>query len=199
MGADPGILQLECEYSVGDFQLNAQLSLQDGAVGIFGPSGAGKSTLLHLISGLLRPRRGHVVIRGETVFDSDRGIDKPPEQRRLALVFQDGRLFPHLTVIGNLRYGYRLLSPELRRVQPEEVIELLGISHLLMRRPRGLSGGERQRVALGRALLTSPQLLLLDEPLAALDPGLKSQLLTYLARIREHLDVPILYVTMRSA
>ncbi len=195
MAAESKVLDLECEYSVGNFQLSAQLSLQEMSVGIFGPSGAGKSTLLHLISGLLRPRRGRITLRGVPVFDSAQSINIPPEQRRIALVFQEGRLFPHLSVRGNLNYGFRLLSLDQRRVQPDDVIELLEISHLLSRQPRGLSGGERQRVALGRALLTSPQLLLLDEPLAALDAGLKGQLLPYFACIREQLDVPILYVS----
>jgi molybdate transport system ATP-binding protein len=174
----------------GEFELAADLVLP--AVGVtvfFGPSGAGKTTLINCIAGLVTPQRGRIVLGERMLFDAACGIDLPPERRHVGYVFQDGRLFPHLTVAGNLRYGMKHRSAAF-----DEVVELLGIGALLARRPLTLSGGEKQRVAIGRALLASPQLLLMDEPLASLDAPRRAEILPYLERLRDHFALPILYV-----
>lgn len=188
-------LELQTTVERGGFALTAEADLGSGATGVFGPSGAGKSTLLHLIAGLVRPTRGRVVLDGEVLDDAARGIHVPPHRRRIGVVFQHGHLLPHLSVEGNLRYGERLLRAEQRRLAFADVVGLLDIADLLPRAPRSLSGGQRQRVALGRALLCSPRLLLLDEPLAALDRGLKRQILPYLRRVRDAFAMPVLHVS----
>jgi molybdate transport system ATP-binding protein len=165
------------------------------ATAVFGPSGAGKTTLLNLVAGLLRPEQGRICLEQEVLFSSADRVDLAPEQRRIGYVFQDDLLFPHLTVRGNLRYGYERLGPGQRRFGFDRIVELLEIGPLLDRWPIHLSGGERQRVALGRALLASPRMLLLDEPLASLDQGLKSRIVPYLRHIRSDLGIPILYVS----
>ncbi len=167
-----------------------------GVVALFGPSGSGKSSVVHCIAGFLRPDRGLVRI-GEAVLSDDR-VWVRPERRRIGMVFQEARLFPHLTVAANLRYGARRAPAALpARGAPdfEELVALLGLERLLGRRPHGLSGGERQRVAIGRALLSRPLLLAMDEPLAGLDDERRADILPYLARLRERLSLPILYVT----
>ncbi len=181
---------------LGGFTLEAGLQAPGrGVTALFGPSGAGKTSLVNAIAGLLRPDEGRIVLDGRVLFDSDAGTDLAPERRGLGCVFQEGRLFPHLSVRSNLLYGYRLVPAARRRVQPDQVVELMGIGRLLQRRPANLSGGEKQRVAVGRALLTSPRLLLMDEPLASLDQGRKDELLPYLARLPSELDIPMVYVT----
>ena len=189
------MLEIDISFEQGDYALSLQCHFDQKMTGIFGESGAGKSTLLHLIAGLYRPKKGRIVLNGITLFDHLKGIDLPSHQRKIALVFQDARLFPHFSIERNLRYGEKRLSPIERRFDFEQVVDLLAISHLLKRRPHQLSGGERQRVALGRAILSSPQLLLCDEPLAALDQGLKQQIIPFLWRIKEKLSIPILYVS----
>lgn len=174
----------------GDFTLEVAFSSPGGVTGVFGPSGAGKTTLLHLIAGLERPDHGSIVVGGRTLFDGDRGIDLPAHRRRIGMVFQEHRLFPHYSVEGNLRYGATRTSRS-----PDAVVALLELEPLLHRRVHELSGGERQRVALGRALLSDPVLLLLDEPLASLDRRLRQQILPYLRRVRDELAVPILHVS----
>ncbi len=166
-----------------------------GVTALFGPSGCGKSTVLAAIAGLLRPQAGRVALQGAALLDTAQGVFVPPERRRCAVVFQDARLFPHLSVETNLRYGMRRAPPEAIGPGLEEVVALLGIGHLLGRRPGRLSGGERQRVALGRALLARPRLLLMDEPLASLDAGRRAEVLPFLARLRHAAGPPILYVT----
>jgi molybdate transport system ATP-binding protein len=166
-----------------------------GVTALFGPSGCGKSTVLAAVAGLLRPQQGRVALRGAVLLDTARGVCVPPERRRCAVVFQDARLFPHLSVETNLRYGLRRAPPEATGPGLEEVVALLGIAPLLGRRPGRLSGGERQRVALGRALLARPLLLLMDEPLAALDAERRAEVLPFLARLRGAANLPILYVT----
>lgn len=188
-------LELDVTVARGGFTLQAQATVASGACGVFGPSGAGKSTLLGLVAGLVRPDRGRVVLDGEVLDDVAAGIHVPPHRRRLGVVFQHGHLLPHLSVEGNLRYGESLLPPAARRIGFDEVVRLLEIGGLLGKRPRTLSGGQRQRVALGRALLCSPRLLLLDEPLAALDLGLKRQILPYLRRARDSFAMPMLHVS----
>ena len=193
------MLEFDLAYRRGDFSLDARADAGGGVTGIFGPSGSGKSTLLALIGGLLRPQRGLLRLDGEVLVDTDAGIHVPAWQRHVGLVFQDGQLFPHLSVRRNLRYGLERLAPAQRRYGFEQVVDLLEIGALLERRPALLSGGERQRVALGRALLYSPRVLLLDEPLSSLDERLKRQILPFLRRIKEETRVPMLYVSHARA
>ena len=189
------MLALDLELHQGSFVLQGQLTLEQPVSGLFGPSGCGKSTLLRAIAGLARPQTGYIHLDGVPLFDARKRIDLPPHRRRVGLVFQDSQLFPHLSVDHNLRYGFKLLPPAQRQFTLARIIDLLDIGHLLQRRPRHLSGGERQRVALGRTLLASPRLLLLDEPLAALDEGRKQQILPFLRRVRDELRLPMLYVS----
>ncbi len=167
----------------------------DGVTALYGPSGAGKSSVANMVAGLARPDVGKIVVGGRCLFDSERGIDLPPEQRRMGYVFQEGRLFPHYSVRANLCYGMNLVPQEQRAIPFDQVVELLGVAHLLERRPRNLSGGEKQRVAIGRALLTSPAALLMDEPLASLDEARKEELLPFISRISREFAMPILYVS----
>jgi molybdate transport system ATP-binding protein len=167
-----------------------------GTTVLFGPSGAGKSSVVSVISGLLRPDEGRVAVGGDVLSDTKRSIWLPPERRRLGVVFQDARLFPHLSVAGNLRYGLRRApSVGVARIGFDDVVELLGLAKLLARPPHTLSGGERQRVGIGRALLAQPRLLLMDEPLASLDGARKAEILPYLGRLKASLTLPIVYVT----
>lgn len=182
----------------GGFELDAAFTAPAGRVtALFGPSGCGKSTVLAAVAGLLRPDAGRIRLGATVLLDSAARRMLPPEKRRCGVVFQDARLFPHLSVEGNLRYGQRRAPREAEGEEPgfAEVVALLGIESLLGRRPAALSGGERQRVALGRALLARPRLLLMDEPMAALDAGRKAELLPFLARLRQRLRIPLLYVT----
>ncbi|HEX7375088.1 MAG TPA: ATP-binding cassette domain-containing protein [Steroidobacteraceae bacterium] len=189
------MLEIDLEFQRGSFPLQLKASVGPGATGVFGPSGCGKSTLLALIAGLLRPARGSIVLQGNALVDTATGVFVPPWKRHIALVFQDGQLFPHLTVRDNLLYGFRRRAPGARQFELDGVLGLLEIGPLLERRPAQLSGGERQRVALGRALLCSPRMLLLDEPLASLDERLKQQILPYLARVKRETALPMLYVS----
>jgi molybdate transport system ATP-binding protein len=189
------VLSFDLEFGRGEFHLQARAELAPGATGICGPSGSGKSTLLALLAGLLRPRHGWLEFAGARLVDVAAGVFVPPWRRQFALVFQDGQLFPHLTVRDNLLYGLRRREPQHRHFELAQVLELLEIGGLLARRPAQLSGGERQRVALGRALLSSPQLLLLDEPLAALDERLRQQILPFLRRVKDETHLPLLYVS----
>lgn len=177
-----------------DFALNVEFEADSHVIGVFGPSGAGKSTLINLIAGLQRPDRGSIVIGGETLFDSMRGIDVPTHRRRIGVVFQEHRLFPHLSVRSNLLYG-RPRQSSRSDGEFRHIVELLEIGALLDRRVTELSGGERQRVAVGRALISQPRMLLLDEPLASLDQRLKQQIMPYLQRVRDASSVPMLYVS----
>ena len=162
---------------------------------VAGASGAGKSSLLRCIAGLVRPDAGSIRVGARTLFDSAAGIDLPVHQRHIGVVFQDSRLFPHMSVRENLAYGQRSTGESGAGVQFSDVVDVLGIGHLLARRPRALSGGEMQRVAIGRALLTNPRLLLMDEPLASLDRARKDEVLPFLAELPRRFSVPILYVT----
>ena len=165
-----------------------------GVIALFGRSGSGKTTLVNIISGLLPPDTGEVRLDEETLTDTARGVAVPVERRRIGYVFQDARLFPHLTVLGNLRYGERRTDAAVI-IGLEEVVTLLGLGALLQRKPRQLSGGERQRVALGRALLAQPRLLLLDEPLASIDVARREEVLPYLEALRDRLSIPMVYVS----
>ncbi|HEY5849268.1 MAG TPA: ATP-binding cassette domain-containing protein [Lysobacter sp.] len=189
------MLSFDVDFARGDFTLAARAEVGAGVTGLFGPSGSGKSTLLALIAGLLRPSRGVIRADGDVLVDTATDAFVPPWDRHFGLVFQDGQLFPHLTVRRNLLYGHDRVAPQMRRHDLQSVAELLEIVPLLDRRPALLSGGERQRVALGRALLYSPRLLLLDEPLSSLDDRLKQQILPFLRRIKQEMRVPMLYVS----
>ena len=164
-------------------------------VALFGRSGTGKTSIVQAIAGILRPMRGRIAVAGRTLFDSKQGIDVAPEHRRVGFVFQDALLFPHLTVRGNLAYGERLTPGKERYIERDRVIELLDLAKLLDRWPAGLSGGERQRVAIGRALLASPRILLMDEPLASLDAPRKAEILAYIELLRDEFHLPIVYVS----
>jgi len=189
------MIDIDIQLQRGSFSLQAGFTVDARVVGLFGHSGAGKSTIVNAIAGVIRPARGHIRIDGVTLFNSKSGIDLPPEARRVGYVFQDALLFPHLSVEANMRYGYRLQPPSKRIIVLERVVELLGLADLLHRRPATLSGGERQRVAIGRALLAQPRILLMDEPLAALDAQRKAEILSYVERLREELGIPIIYVS----
>ena len=194
------MLEVAIKTTLGDFTLDAGFkAMCRGVTALFGPSGSGKTSLIKAIAGLLRADKGLIKLENETLFDSGRGINLPPERRGLGYVFQEGRLFPHLSVRSNLLYGMKLVTPRSRRIRPEQVIELMDIGPLLDRRPKNLSGGEKQRVAVGRALLTSPRLLLMDEPLASLDQSRKEELLPFLANLPRELDIPVVYVTHAQA
>jgi molybdate transport system ATP-binding protein len=189
-------LEIDLKRKQGSFSVDALFQgAHSGVTALFGSSGAGKTSVVNMVAGLLKPDAGRVAINGHLLFDSVRGINLPPERRRVGYVFQDGRLLPHVTVKSNLVYGMRRTTPAQRYVDLDQVVELLGISHLLQRRPARLSGGEKQRVAIGRALLTSPALLLMDEPLASLDADRKNEVLPFIMRMSREFSIPILYVT----
>jgi molybdate transport system ATP-binding protein len=188
-------LEFAARHRFGGFALDAAFRVPAGITALFGPSGSGKTSIVNVIAGLLAPDAGRVVLDGTVLLDTGAGLGLPRHRRRVGYVFQDARLFPHLTVRQNLLFG-RWFAPE--PAPPGEiarVIELLGIGPILARRPAGLSGGEKQRVAVGRALLASPRILLMDEPLAALDAARKQEILPYLERLRDDVRIPILYVS----
>jgi len=186
------MLKINLIKRLGKLDLQASLQLpNDGITVLFGLSGSGKSSLINVISGLLTPDHGNVQINDRTLLDTERGINVPPHKRQIGYVFQDARLFPHYRVKGNLRYGIKHDDP----AEFDRVVQLLGIEHLLKRYPLTLSGGEKQRVGIGRALLSQPEILLMDEPLSALDLPRKRELLTYLENLTAQIRIPILYVT----
>lgn len=188
-------LNIDIKLRRGDFDLDVQLETNQRVTGLVGRSGAGKSTLLHALCGLVKPDSGKIAIGDRVLFDSANGINLPPNKRGVGVVFQDLRLFPHRTVDGNLRFGdARARGRNTDNITFDPVVKLLELGSLLQKKPDRLSGGERQRVALGRALLSGPDLLLFDEPLAALDQRLKSQIIPLLRRVRDELALPMLYV-----
>lgn len=177
------------------FHLKANLRAPEtGVTALFGRSGCGKTTVIQLVAGSLTPDSGHIRVGDTVFFDKQAGINLPMEQRAVGYVFQDARLFPHMTIENNLRYGERRTKRP-RTIKFDAVVEMLGVGHLLQRRPHTLSGGEKQRIAIGRALLSQPRLLLMDEPLASLDEMRKGEILPYLERLRDELNLPILYVS----
>lgn len=192
-------LDFACQHVYpGGFRLDIGFEMHQRFTALFGPSGSGKSSILSMIAGCVRPQTGRITLGGKTLLDTSQRICLPPERRHVGVVYQDSLLFPHLTVQGNLRYGQRRRR-ERREIDFTRVVKVLELAPLLDRFPRNLSGGERQRVALGRALLSGPELLLMDEPLASLDAELKVRVLTYLERIVAEWDIPTLYVTHAQA
>jgi molybdate transport system ATP-binding protein len=189
------MIDIDIEQQLGTFQLAVKFAADAPIVGLFGRSGSGKTSVVNAIAGIARPHRGLIRINDSVLFAVAQGIDLPPEERRVGYVFQDALLFPHLDVESNLLYGLRLRAAKDRFIDPARVIELLGLGALLGRKPKALSGGERQRVAIGRALLAQPRILLMDEPLAALDIPRKTEVLDYIERLRDELDIPIVYVS----
>ena len=190
------MIEIEVTRRLGEFRLDVAFSTDtQGITALFGRSGAGKTCIVNMLAGLLTPERGRIAVNGQVLFDSAARLNVPPERRRLGYVFQESRLFPHLNVRGNLEYGMRLVKRRERRITFDEVVEVLGIGALLTRRAHRLSGGEKQRVTIGRALLTSPRLLLMDEPLASLDGARKNEILPFIERLSDRFTVPIVYVT----
>ena len=175
--------------------IDAAFHADAGVTALFGASGAGKTTVVNMLAGLERPDAGRIVVGGVVLFDSQSGVNLPPEHRRLGYVFQEDRLFPHFSVGRNLTYGAKGADPGDGRADLAQVTGILGLGQLLDRRPATLSGGEKQRVAIGRALLANPSILLMDEPMAALDAGRRAEILPFLEQMREHLDIPIVYVS----
>ena len=193
------MLAVDVEKRLGTFTLAARFEAAGGVTALFGPSGSGKTTIANLIAGLLTPDHGSIALDDTVLFDSAKGIDVPPHRRSIGYVFQEGRLFPHLSVRQNLDYGRRMSGRARDPGGFDRITALLDIGRLLDRRPRMLSGGERQRVAVGRALLMHPRLLILDEPLASLDGGHKREILPYLVRLRDDGGVPMVYVSHTAA
>src|SRR5882672_2593593 len=196
VSADRDNVSLQLRKRLGkDFELDVSVSLPQGITILFGPSGAGKTTLLDCIAGLTRPDAGRIAIAGNALFDSSLGINVPPQRRRVGYVFQDLALFPHLSVEGNVEYGLSSLQAQERRRRSAAILESFRITHLRARRPGQISGGERQRVALARALVIDPGILLLDEPLAALDAATKSKIVEDLRAWNQEHRIPVVYVT----
>lgn len=189
------MLCVDVEKRLGDFVIAVRFQSAAGITALFGASGAGKSTLVNMVAGLIAPDRGRITLADTVLFDSAARINVPPHRRQLGYVFQEGRLFPHLTVAKNLDYGRRMRRLARNPADMKHVVDLLDIGHLLARRPAKLSGGERQRVAVGRALLLRPRLLLLDEPLASLDAARKREILPYLEKLRDEMKIPMIYVS----
>ena len=193
------MLRVEVFKQLGEFSIEASFTSEGRVTGLFGASGAGKTSLINMIAGLLRPDRGFIAIDNETLDDTAGRVHIPPYRRRIGYVFQDARLFPHLDVSQNLDYGRRMNGLTRDPASEARITDLLDIGGLKDRRPGQLSGGERQRVALGRALLSKPRLLLLDEPLGSLDEGRKVEILPYLVRLRDEAGIPMVYVSHDAA
>ncbi len=189
------MLEVAVSHRLGSFALDANFASEGGLTALFGPSGSGKTSLINAIAGLIRPDRARIVVDGAVLTDTDSGIFVPRHRRRIAYVFQEGRLFPHLTVRQNLLYGRWFSRVRQSHGELGQIVEMLGIGRVLRRRPGLLSGGEKQRVAIGRALLANPRLLLMDEPLASLDQDRKSEILPYIERLRDETRIPIIYVS----
>ncbi|RWD35262.1 molybdenum ABC transporter ATP-binding protein [Mesorhizobium sp.] len=186
---------IDITHRLGDLGLDVRFGSAGRLTALFGPSGSGKTTLINMIAGLIRPEKGRIEADGRVLVDTDAGLFVPKHKRRIGMVFQDARLFPHMSVASNLRYGRWFAPAAERYADMNAVVDLLGIGPLLDRRPAKLSGGEKQRVAIGRALLASPRLLLMDEPLASLDDARKAEILPYIERLRDETKIPIVYVS----
>lgn len=188
-------LHVDLQHRLGGFALDISFQAPAGLTVLFGESGAGKSTVVNAVAGLLRPDQGRIELNGRVLLDTRSGYSVPVRKRRVGYIFQDDRLFPHLTVKQNILYGRRFASPKAPSADIQRIITMLGIGPLMARRPAGLSGGEKQRVAIARALLCGPELILADEPLAALDDARKAEILPYFERLRDELQLPLLYVS----
>lgn len=194
------VLRFQCQHRYrSGFRLDAAFDVRHRFTALFGPSGSGKTSVLNMIAGFLRPHQGMIQVDDRTLLDTTLGLSLPPEKRHIGFVFQDSLLFPHLTVEGNLHYGQRRRDQRGRMLDFSRVVDVLEVGPLLRRYPRNLSGGERQRVALGRALLSGPELLLMDEPLASLDVPLRDRVLAYLERAVAEWNIPTLFVTHAQA
>ena len=189
------LLEVDIEKRFSEFHCRFDFSLDHEHCGVFGPSGSGKSSLMNMLAGLMRPDRGTIRLNGTPLFDSTTRVNQKPEARKIGVVFQHAHLFPHLNVRKNLFYGYTRTPTPKRTIAPEKVITLLHLEHLIERGVGKLSGGERQRVALGRAILACPDLILLDEPLTGLDATLKYQIIPELRRVCEEFSVPMLFIS----
>jgi molybdate transport system ATP-binding protein len=192
------MISVDVEKRLGEFSLDARFESAGGVTALFGASGSGKSTLINMIAGLIAPDRGRIALDDAVLFDSATRKNVPAHLRNIGYVFQEGRLFPHLTIAANLDYGRRMRGLAHDPSATDRIVRLLDIGHLLGRRPGKISGGERQRVAVGRALLMRPRLLLLDEPLASLDAARKREILPYLERLRDEAHVPMIYVSHQA-
>lgn len=188
-------LELSLRRRLGDFKFSADFALEGNQFGVFGPSGSGKSTLMNLLAGLLKPEQGYIRMNRDTLYDSFSGVNVLPEERRIGVVFQHAHLFPHMGVRQNLLYGYRRIPRKERKIELNSLVDVLGLGPLLERGVNGLSGGERQRVALGRTLLSSPRLILLDEPLTGLDTELKYQIIPYLKKVFTEFGIPLIFIS----
>ena len=188
---------IDCHIQLkqGQFDLDQRFQSDQSVIGLFGASGSGKTTILHSIAGLVTPQAGWIKIKNQTWFDQAQKINLTTQQRRIGLVFQDAQLFPHKNVKQNLLFGFKHIQPQQRQFEVDYIIDLLKLEHLIERMPIKLSGGEKQRVALGRALLYSPQLLLLDEPLSALDAAHKAEIIPFFQRVKQELGIPMIYVS----
>lgn len=189
------MIEVQAKLKRQHFELDISLQMNERVNALFGPSGSGKSTLLGIIAGTVKPDSGRVVVNGECLFDNEKHICAPIHKRRVGLVFQDGRLFPHMTVEQNLAYSLNFIAAHEQQFQLKEIVDLLEIKPLLKQKPNQLSGGEKQRVALGRALISSPRLLMLDEPLASMDDRLKSQILPFLKLVANEINIPMIYIS----
>lgn len=192
-------LSVDIAHRLGTFDLNVAFEAPGGVTALFGRSGSGKTSVVNAVAGLLRPTVGRIALDGDVLFDAESRVSQPPHRRHLGYVFQEARLFPHLSVRKNLLYGRRFARPGATLPDLDDIADLLGIADLLDRRPGTLSGGERQRVAIGRALLSAPRMLLMDEPLSALDAARKADILPYLEAVRDMSGIPILYVSHNLA
>jgi molybdate transport system ATP-binding protein len=191
------MIEIRAGYEVGAFDVEVTIEAESDSLALFGPSGAGKTTILNIVAGLLRPASGRIAIDGDVLFDDALGVDAPAQRRRIGYVFQEPRLFPHLSVARNLTYGMGYTKAADRFVALEAIVELLELGPLLARRPERLSGGEQRRVAIGRAFLVSPRLLLMDEPLTALDDARRLDVLAYVEKLRAAYRIPMLFVSHR--
>ena len=192
---NPASIQIDIKRRQGAFSLDIEFSSEGGLTAFFGRSGSGKTSLVNLLAGLDTPDSGEIVVNGRTLFNSDHGIDLKTCERRLGYVFQDSRLFPHMSVLRNLQYGHRFAPKDGLGLDFSQIVSLLGLENLLERKPNSLSGGEKQRVSIGRALLARPGLLLMDEPLASVDSGRKGEIISFIENLRDQLEIPIVYVS----
>ena len=192
------MLAVDIEKRLGEFEIRVAFESQGSVTALFGSSGSGKTSIVNMVAGLVKPDRGRIALDDTVLFDSTTRVNVPMHRRRIGYVFQEGRLFPHLSVAANLDYGRRMSRLPRDDAERRRIVDLLDVGHLLDRRPGKLSGGERQRVAVGRALLMRPRLLILDEPLASLDAARKREILPYLVRLRDEAHMPMVYVSHQA-